>query len=48
MACIVTPGEDAFFIRRILHVTGTNLVYSVSKIIIIFLIMSGIGDSSSH
>lgn len=41
MAGIVTPGEDAFLIRRTLHV-GEHLFYSVSKIIIL-LIMSGIG-----
>lgn len=35
MACIVTSGEDAFLIRRILHVVGANFVYSVSKIVIL-------------
>lgn len=42
MACIVTPGEDTSLIKRILRVVGANLVYSVSKIIIL-LILSGIG-----
>lgn len=42
MACIVMPGEDYFLIRRILYIVEANLVYSVSKIIIL-LIMSGIG-----
>lgn len=42
MAGIVTPGEDAFLIRGILHVVGENLCYSVNKIIIL-VIMSGIG-----